>query len=247
MHRRQFIRAVPLSIAGSLSFLDAPRAQAPSRGLTPKRYSSFAEWIDAARGAALEFIADSGAENPNRFMQFLALWATAMPDVPKPDWPPIAGANRRLDAAMIAPGRPFVVTALKMAPGCRLPAHCHPGGGGISLCTKGSVTIQHYDLVAGSPRFSETGAVAEIEAVSAASLQQNQFTLFTPTQANLHELQAGPDGSTVIDIIVQWRGVGEFSFFKHRDEPQETSYALGHRLSGTWVGMSIAHAYPDSA
>lgn len=174
-------------------------------------------------------------------MQFLALWATAMPDPAEPEWLPIAGANRPLGSAMIAPGRPFVVTALSMAAGCRLPAHCHPGGGGISICIDGAVTIRHYDLVAGSPPYSETGATAEIDPVSVTRLDQNQFTLFTPTQANLHELRAGPDGATVVDIIVQWSGVGEFSYFRHSDDGPESS--LGRRLSGTWVGMNIADAY----
>lgn len=85
-----------------------------------------------------------------------------------PDWYASFGGwlEAARDAATIALGRPFVVTALKFAPGCLLPVRCHPGGGGISLCTSGSLVIRHYDLVEGSPEFSATGAVAEVEETS---------------------------------------------------------------------------------
>jgi len=213
-----------------------------SPSLMPKQYSTFVEWLNASRAAALQFVADSGAAHAERFMQFLALWVTAIPDPNEPTWQRIDGANKKLEFALISPGHPFVVTALRMEPGCILPAHCHPGGGGITLCIDGSLMIQHYDLVAGSAAFSETGAVAEVEEVSVTRLRKNQFTLFTPSRANLHQLQAGPDGAVAVDIVVQWAGAGEFSYLKLTDSTPASQAAMGRRHRGTWVGMDIARA-----
>jgi hypothetical protein len=247
MRRRQLVKALPFSIAGGFLGAVTTEAQEQRRALTPDRYDDFAIWLDAARESALELIAISGADDTERFMQFLALWTTAMPEIPEPEWQEIAGANARLDAATVSLGRPFVVTALRFASGCVLPAHCHPGGGGVSLCTNGSLSIRHFDLLEGSADFSETGSVAEVEAVSTTLLRSRQFTEFTPTRANLHELEAGPGGATVVDVIVQWRRAGEFSFLKFQGGPSVTRDSVGRRRSGTWVGMDISRAYASAA
>lgn len=247
MQRRRIAQAVPLSIVGSLLCPSGSYGQNASASLTPDRYASFDSWLEAARTAALSFIEEYGAENTGQFMQFLALWTTAMPPIPEPSWQTLEGANAPLDAATIATGRPFVVTALRFAPGCLLPAHCHPGGGGISLCTNGSLAIRHYDLVEGSPVFSETGAIADVEETSVTLLRQGRFTRFTPTDANLHQLQAGTDGATIVDLIVQWSRSGEFSFLQFQDDASTDQGTIGRRRSGVWVGMDISRAYPDLA
>jgi hypothetical protein len=162
--------------------------------MVPAQYRNFADWLEGARAAALSLVEETGAKDTEQFMQFLALWATAMPDPTELAWQSIDGANEKLEAAIVSPGRPFVVGALKMDPGCIVPLHCHPSGGAVSVCTQGSLVMRHYDLVAGSAAFTDTGATAEVDQASVASLTRNRFTLFTPTRANLHTFAAGPDG-----------------------------------------------------
>lgn len=247
MLRRELVQAVPIASLGAWLAPATSYSQDKQASLTPGSFVDFAGWLDAARAASLRFIDKNGADDTAQFMQFLALWVTAMPEVPQPEWQPLDGANARLDAATIAPGRPFVVTALNFAPGCLLPAHCHPGGGGISLCTRGSIAIRHYDLAEGSSEFTETGAIAEVAEVSITLLRENQFTWFTPTDANLHQLEAGPGGATVVDIIVQWSRSGEFSFLRFNNERLNDPRPIGGRRLGSWVGMDISLAYAESA
>ena len=176
-------------------------------------------------------------------MQFLALWATAMPDPGELSWQPIAGANKRPEAAALFQGRPFVVGALRLDPGCILPLHCHPSGGAVSVCTQGSLLMRHYDLAAGSAPFTDTGATVEVEEVSVTSLMKDRFTLFTPSRANLHTFAAGPEGATLVEIAVQWGGAGEFSYLKLEDAAPASAASTVRRRRGSWVGMDIARAY----
>ena len=180
-------------------------------------------------------------------MQFLAAWVTGMPKTPSPKWGSIPGANRSLDFAMLSSGRPFVVTTFRMAPGCRQPAHCHPGGGGVTLCVEGGLVMRHFNLLPDQPPFSETGAKVEIEEAAIARLTRDTFTLFTPTRSNLHQLEAGPEGAVCVDIVVQWQGAGQFSYLKLRNEDAGAPPRPGQRLRGEWVGMDIAKAYPEGA
>jgi quercetin dioxygenase-like cupin family protein len=211
--------------------------------MMPTQYRSFMDWLDATRAAALNLVSETGAKNTEQFMQFLTLWATAMPDPTEFSWQSIAGANKSLDAAALFQGRPFAVSALRLDPGCILPLHCHPSGGAVSVCTQGSLVMKHYELVAGSAVFTETGATAEVDEVSVASLTKNRLTQFTPTRANLHTFIAGTDGATLVEIAVQWAGTGEFSYLKLEKPGPAPLESIVRRYRGNWVGMNIALAY----
>jgi len=243
MQRRQLIRALPASLIATTAHAAEPAAPSSPVAFAPEQYPTFAAWLDAARTAALHSVAQSGAKNQEQFMQFLALWATAMPNPVEPAWQPIAGANQRLEFASLFKGRPFVVAALKLNPGCVLPVHCHPGGGAVSVCIEGSLVMRHYELVASSAPFTETGATVDVDEVAAASLRVNQFTLFTPTRANLHGFEAGPNGATLVEMTVQWAGTGAFSYFKPHGAAIVSPDGAFRRHRGSWVGMDIGSAY----
>lgn len=243
MQRRQLVQAISASILGtSLNSVPAA-AQSASPTMVPMQYGTFMEWLDATRAAALGLVSETGGKDTEQFMQFLALWATAMPDPTEFKWQSIAGANKKLDAAALFQGRPFVVSALRLDPGCILPLHCHPSGGAVSVCTQGSLVMQHCELVAGSAVFTETGATAEVDEVSVVNLTKNRFTQFTPTRANLHSFRAGPDGAMLVEIAVQWAGTGQFSYLKLEDAVPAPFDSIGRRHRGNWVGMDIALAY----
>jgi hypothetical protein len=238
----QLVRAIPAALSGTVLYSTSAAAQSASTSMMPTQYGTFDEWLGAARAAAQNVVRESGAKNTEQFMQFLSLWATAMPDPTEFSWLSIAGANRRLDAATLFQGRPFVVSALKMDPGCILPLHCHPSGGAVSVCLQGSLIMRHYDLVPGAAAFTETGAAVEVDEVAVASLTKNRITQFTPTRANLHTFKAGPNGATLVEIAVQWGGTGEFSYLKLGDAVSNSSESA-RRYRGNWVGMNVALAY----
>ncbi len=240
MERRSFVSLAPVAALGGLA---AAESQDPPISLAPRPYAQYDDWLAASRRASLAFIKEAGAADTERFMQFLALWAVGMPRPPLGPWEEIQGANARLQFSTLSPGRPFVVTTFKMGPGCVQPAHCHPGGGGITVCLEGSLTMRHFSLAPGQAPFKETGAEVEIEETAIARLSTNTFTLFTPTRQNLHQLEAGPEGAVCADLIVQWQGAGEFSYLRLGGGGVAASPRVGQRLKGRWVGMNIAKAY----
>lgn len=245
--RREFVALAPLALIPGWSQSAAVSSTSKYKeAWLPSRYDTYNSWLVAARAASLEYIKRDGAD-AEQFIRFLSLWAGAMPEPENITWVNFPGANEPLEFALISAGRPFVVTAFKMAPGCILPAHCHPGGGGITVCTSGHLFIQHFELLPGSAEFTATGARAEVEEVSNACLRKNQFTTFTPTRSNLHQLSTGPEGAVGFDLVVQWEGAGEFSYLRMSDAV--TNYvsqpvrALHRRHSGTWAGMELSQAY----
>lgn len=243
MQRRDVVTAVSLAAAGIVAPMMAAGEEQPAVDLLPRKYDDFSVWLASAQAAGMRYLRDYGRNDTERFMKLLGLWVSAMPATPAPNWQVIEGANARLEMATLAAGRPFVVSAFRMAPGCVLPAHCHPGGGGITMCRRGAVTIQHFDLAGDQPAFSETGATVRVRAVSATQLRAEQETWFTPTQSNVHRFVATSEGAEGVEIAAQWAGGGEFSFLKLAAPPEADSFQAGQILSGSWTGMRIADAY----
>jgi len=246
MQRRDFMYSAILTssaVASSGSVTHA--AESTPSGVVPAESQSFEEWLGAARAAAISFLSEPRGREPERFVRFLLLWAATMPRPTPADvaWQVVPGARERLEFAMVAAGRPFVVSMFRMAPGCLLPAHCHPGGGGVTICLDGTLDIQHFDLVDGAPPFSDTGKQATVRLESVTRLSADRYTVFTPQRSNLHQLRAGPDGAVGVDFAVQWQGAGEFSFLRFEDERARDVTEVGASLNGRWSGMSIADAY----
>lgn len=244
MKRRELLPVLSLAAAGSIVPPKAPALEALASGLLPQQYDDFAAWLASARTASLDYLKAYGATDTERFMKLLSLWACAMPEPPTPVWQSLCGANKPIEMATLAPGRPFVVSAFRMGPGAILPLHCHPGGGGITMCMSGSLAIQHFQLSEGQPPFSQTGAEAEVRQVLVAQLERHQSTQFTPTLSNLHQFHAGPEGVAGLEVVVQWQGAGEFSFLKLQRPAAVDTFAATRPLRGKWVGMQLANAYP---
>jgi hypothetical protein len=243
MQRRELASMLAATTASAMSPFGGIGAEPGAPALLPRQYDRFEDWLTSARAAGMAFLKEFGAADTERFMRLLSLWVCAMPDPPEPAWQSMKGANASLDMATVSPGRPFVVSAFRMAPGCVLPLHCHPGGGGITLCTQGSLVIQHFELCEDQPPFSQTGASAEVRHVQIAQLARHHATMFTPALANLHQFYAGPEGATGVEIAVQWQGGGEFSFLRLHEPASISELRAGQRLKGTWVGMELASAY----
>jgi 2-aminoethanethiol dioxygenase/cysteine oxidase family protein len=238
MKRRTLVQCLPLVLAG------CTRAGSGSADVFPSRpYTDFNAWLKDARAATLPLIEKGGARDPARFVQLLALWAVAMPRFVVREWQAVKGANAKLESALIASGRPFSVSAFRMAPGCLQPVHCHPGAGGITVVHEGSLGIKHFDLVPGSTEFTNTGGAAEISESSIAAVYSGRFTTFTPSAGNLHQLEAGTDGAVGVDILVQWSGSGNFSYLKLKEAISTAEGLIGARHVGAWTGMDIAKAY----
>src|SRR5262245_17203589 len=127
MNRRTLVQLLPLALAG------CTKSGAPGSGssdLFPsKPYTDFNAWLHDARAATLPLIDKGGARDPARFIQLLALWVVAMPRFGVREWKEVKGANAKLETALLGAGRPFAISAFRMAPGCIQPVHGHPGAG----------------------------------------------------------------------------------------------------------------------
>jgi hypothetical protein len=240
MNRRHLIPLLPLALAGCTGSA-APGLGSPD--LLPAQYTDFNAWLNAARAAGTHLIEKGAARDPARFVQFVAVWAAAMPRFVVREWREIKGANSKLESALLATGGPFVVSAFRMAPGCIQPVHCHPGSGGITVCHEGSLAIKHFDLLPGSMESSNTGGAAEIAEVSVSHVHSGRFTTFTPSAGNLHQLEAGPEGAVGVDILVQWQGTRELTYLRLAQPTVTSEGQVGARHPGAWVGTDIARAY----
>jgi hypothetical protein len=243
MNRRNLVQFLPLALAGCAGPSGAPGTGSGSPDLFPGQYTDFNEWLNAARAAGLHLVEQRAARDPARFVQFLSVWAVAMPRFVVREWREVKGANSKLELALLASGRPFVVSAFRMAPGCIQPVHSHPGSGGITLCHEGSLAIKHFDLLPGSAESSNTGGAAEIQEVSVAHVHSGRFTTFTPSAGNLHQLEAGPEGAVGVDILVQWQGTAELSYLRVAQAIVTSEGQVGARHLGAWAGKDIARAY----
>jgi PCO_ADO len=241
MNRRSLVQLLPLALAGCAQ----PSGGSGSSNPFPRGpYTNFNAWLNDARAATLPLIQTGGARDPAQFIQLLALWAVAMPRFAVREWKEIKGANAKLETALLGAGRPFTISAFRMAPGCLQPVHGHPGAGGITVVHDGSLGIKHFDLVPGSTEFTNTGGAAEIAESSIAAVYSGRFTTFTPSAGNLHQLEAGTDGATGVDMLVQWgAAAGNFSYLKLTESISTAEGVIGARHRGTWVGMDIAKAY----
>ncbi len=129
MNRRQALPVISLGATGLLAAPQVRAADTQAPSLLPGTYEGFGTWLEAARTATLAYLKSYGTTDTERFMKLLSLWACAMPGPPEPQWQRVAGANASIEMATVAAGRPFVVSAFRMAPGAILPLHCHPGEG----------------------------------------------------------------------------------------------------------------------
>jgi hypothetical protein len=237
MDRRTLVQLLPLALVGCTKSSGQP-------DLFPARpYTDFNAWLNDARAATLPLVEKGGARDPAQFIQLLAVWAVAMPRFVVRDWTEIKGANAQFESALLGTGRPFSISAFRMAPGCLQPVHCHPGAGGITLVHEGSLGIKHFDLVPGSTEFTTAGGPAEIAESSIAAVYSGRFTSFTPSAGNLHQVEAGSDGAVGVDLQVQWSGTGSFSYLKLTEAISTAEGLIGARHRGVWVGMDIAKAY----
>ena len=239
MNRRTLVQLLPLALAGCT----ARSGGSGSPEMLPGQYTDFNAWLKDAEAAGLHLVEKGAVRDPARFVQFLALWTVAVPRFVLTDWSEVKGANSKLEFASLGRSRAFTVSAFRMAPGALQPVHCHPGGGGITLCHEGSLVIKHFDLIPGSAEFSNTGAAAEIQEASLAHVHSGRFTTFTPSAGNLHQLEAGPEGAVGVDIRVQWQGAGEIAYLRLTQPIATVEGQIGVRHQGTWVGTDIARAY----
>jgi len=235
MNRRRFAQVLPLALAGC-------SAGSGSVELYPGQYQDFAAWLAAARAAAKHLVDQGAARDTARFVQFLTLWAVAMPRFVVREWHEVKGANSKLELAPLANGSPFSVTAFRMGPGCLQPVHCHPGAGGVTVCLDGSLAIKHFDLMPGSSEYNVINGPAEIAEVSVTHAHSGRFTTFTPSVGNLHQLEASEAGAVGVDILVRWQGTGDPTYLKLTQAVPTGEGEISARHSGKWVGTDIAQA-----
>jgi cysteamine dioxygenase len=79
-------------------------------------------------------------------------------------------------------------------PNGKIPLHDHPEMTGLIRVLEGSVEIESYDLCQNSPSLAYPCGKSIFESPSTAHLE--------PTVANIHQVQAGSQGATFLDILM---------------------------------------------
>ncbi len=108
---------------------------------------------------------------------------------------------------------PLVVFDIHMRPGAKIHLHDHRHYNGVLLCTEGSVRCRNFDIVQPDGRSldiasGEVPAVGEdflIRQNKDAILDRGQHSTLSRDRDNIHHIEAGPDGCTLVDLFTYFR------------------------------------------
>jgi hypothetical protein len=129
-------------------------------------------------------------------------------------------------------GIPVALIQWRMNPNSVYPAHNHPNYSGMTLGLLGECRMRNFDYVGPKPDYS-SNAVFRIRETQDTVLSPGRVTsLMTTTRDNIHELHAGNEGVTGLDIVTRMAGPAEgFAFLNVRSKAQDEAKRI---YEATW-------------
>jgi hypothetical protein len=124
---------------------------------------------------------------------------------------PREGQPYSMDTTAYVP--PIVLFRIKMEPGAVISLHDHRHYNGVIVCTEGSVRGRYFDIVpdAGQPLDIAAGEVPPkgsdfvIRQTHDEVIRQGGRSSLTRARDNIHEVTAGEDGCTLMDLFTHFR------------------------------------------
>jgi hypothetical protein len=131
----------------------------------------------------------------------------------------------------------FQLIEVVLAPGAVVPAHNHVAYAFLTLCLEGEARIRHYELEPGAPQPAEVGRDFAVRAVQDLLLRPGLFSTLTRTRANVHAIEAGPEGVRLLDLGVKFppSEVGPRAFGTLEVEPAPSDARRGVHAA-RWLG-----------
>ena len=108
---------------------------------------------------------------------------------------------------------PIVVFDIRMRPGSKIHLHDHRHYNGALLCTEGAVRCRNFDIVQpdGKPLDIAAGEVPPvgedflIQQNKDATLGQGELSTLSRDRDNIHHIEAGPEGCSLVDFFTYFR------------------------------------------
>ena len=109
----------------------------------------------------------------------------------------------------------------RMDPNTVYQAHNHPNYNGMTLGLSGECRMRNFDYVGPKTEYSSK-AIFLIRETQDTVLRPGRVTsMMTRTRDNIHELHAGPDGITGLDIFTRMGPAEGFALLSVRSKPQD--------------------------
>ena len=209
-------RILQIGVAGAAGLMAAGispafgRSREPTEGSEASGAISLEKLVAELRPQARRLI---GAERPDEAAYLSAVTALLARYRPEDPWAmrPIGDNGWSMNTAAWIP--PVVVFDIKMRPGSKIHLHDHRHYNGVLMCTEGSVRCQNFDIVQPDGRTLDV-ASGEVPAVGEdflirrnkdTTLARGELSQLTRDRDNIHHVEAGPDGCTLVDLFTYFR------------------------------------------
>jgi len=194
--------------SGSKSPQDAAPAPTPE---VPRTDGSLdiTEFLTEMHPRAQRFIASGGEREEAYLMSIGELMARLQTPTPTESRSAVQGflADHPSESGAME----IMVVMFQLEPGKGFAHHDHRDYNGVILGVEGSAHLTNYDILGDDP-VPPKGETFQIRQTRDDVLLPGRFSSLATTRENVHELIAGPDGATVLDVFT-FLGKGAGSHF----------------------------------
>jgi hypothetical protein len=195
-------------LAGCASGRKDPRNLADSPGTRPNHVVSADEFVAAVMPQARALIAAPAPDEEAYLAAVAALLARVEPPSAWQMYP--AGTGWEMDTIAYYP--PIVLMQIKMAPRSVIHLHDHRHYNGVLLATQGAARCRNFDIVQPDGKrldiaAGEVPAQGEdflIRLNADTVLRPRQLSTLTRDRDNIHHVEAGDDGATLVDFFTHF-------------------------------------------
>jgi len=239
LERRSVLRLSAATLAAALASCAAASKEAPSSGTsTPPEEPPpplEGESLDVARflaemsPRAQHFIASGGRREEAYLMAVGELMARLeTPTRAEAREATIGHLRRRRDAGQ---PRDVVVAMFALDPGKGFSHHDHRDYNGVILGVEGEAHVRNYDILGDDPVPPE-GEVFRIRQTRDDLILPGRFSTLGTSRDNVHELIAGPEGATVLDVFTFMNEEATSYFMDVDPEPRDADQRI---FDATWA------------
>jgi hypothetical protein len=212
---RRFLLSAP-AVLGTSLFFDRLAAAAHAA-------SDFEELTKQAGAYAKEMIADPN-RNEDEYLFRVAALAIAVQQFPPAEF---GQPFKTMRSALSYRGSGIAVIQWRMEPNTVYQAHNHPGYNGISIGLRGECRMRNFDIVGSAPAFNSKERFLVRETQDNALRPGTVTSIMSTKRDNIHQLEAGNEGVTGVDIVAKVGPDQGFSFVKiggMAKQPQDRVY-----------------------
>jgi PCO_ADO len=125
---------------------------------------------------------------------------------------------------------PLLILQFRMTPGALIPCHDHRDYIGALTVTEGAVRIRSFQF-ARPPAVNVSGVSFKVRETARVTLTAGEQSTLSRSRANIHEIEAGPDGARFIDFFTMFRADAHSAYMNIAKYPEDPIRRI---YSATW-------------